>query len=331
VPLSGDARRLVDFVVRTMAEALYAISANEASLAYFDEDEDFDGGDYLPVGGYRGFVDVLATRLDVRLGEAVTSVSYDANGVTVTTNAGPHTGSHVVVTVPLGVLEAGGIAFSPALPSWKTNALAALSMGDAEKVVLRFDQAFWPSGQRGFLYASTTPGEYPLIFDMTPFAGAPILVSLVSGQFARDLAGMSESVIRQRVLAILSEMVGSSAPQPTHFEVSRWGSDPFSLGGYPAIPVGGSLGNIATLGDPVGGRVLFAGDGTFAAYYGSAHGAMLSGIREAKRLLTRPTVFIPEPRPWLLQGAAGVSIAALAWLARRRRGGSSGSAAGSSS
>ena len=68
-----------------------------------------------------------------------------------------------------------------------------------------------------------------------------------------------------------------------------------------------------TLADPVGGRVLFAGEATNASYYGTLHGAMLSGIREAKRLLQQPTVLLPEPRFML-----PIAIAGLLALARLR-------------
>jgi monoamine oxidase len=44
------------------------------------------------------------------------------------------------------------------------------------------------------------------------------------------------------------------------------------------------------LGEPVHGRVLFAGEHTYSARAGYADGAMSSGIREAKRLLGQPAV-----------------------------------------
>jgi hypothetical protein len=45
---------------------------------------------------------------------------------------------------------------------------------------------------------------------------------------------------------------------------------------------------------------------------------MLSGIREAKRLLATSTVALPEPRSWLLQGVGVGALLLLArWRARR--------------
>ena len=44
------------------------------------------------------------------------------------------------------------------------------------------------------------------------------------------------------------------------------------------------------LAKPVGGRILFAGEATYRPRYRLADGALSSGVREAKRLLGRPSV-----------------------------------------
>ena len=46
-------------------------------------------------------------------------------------------GALAVVTVPLGVLKAGGLRFEPGLPAWKAEAVAKLGFGDLNKVVLQ--------------------------------------------------------------------------------------------------------------------------------------------------------------------------------------------------
>ena len=40
----------------------------------------------------------------------------------------------VIVTVPLGCLKAGDVAFKPTLPSWKTDAIQKLGYGNLNKV-----------------------------------------------------------------------------------------------------------------------------------------------------------------------------------------------------
>ena len=58
---------------------------------------------------------------------------------------------------------------------------------------------------------------------------------------------------------------------------------------YP-YPPGASPADADLLGEPVGGRLLFAGEHTQSARLAYADGALTSGIREAKRLLSRSSV-----------------------------------------
>src|SRR5439155_26943686 len=101
----------------------------------------FGEGD-LPVGGYTRLVQSLAGSSDVRLRHRVTTVAVEPDGVRVRARNGSgkqetFRGSHVVVTVPLGVLKSGSITFSPhPLPTWKRAAIRRLGFGNFEKVVM---------------------------------------------------------------------------------------------------------------------------------------------------------------------------------------------------
>ena len=77
---------------------------------------------------------------------------------------------------------------------------------------------------------------------------------------------------------------GSSPPQPTGSHVTRWGTDPSFLGSYSYWAVGSSPADNVSLSLPEG-RVRFAGEATDQLYFGTVHGAMLSGMREAGLLL----------------------------------------------
>jgi len=326
---TGDTRRVVDFLIRSaLVEQTYAGSASDLSLDWYFEDLAFGGGDVVPDGGMTQLAEAMAEQVDVRLNETVTDIAYDGSGVVVTTSAGTHTGSHAVVTIPLGVLQSGAPTFTPALPTTKTDAIAALGMGSLEKIVLRYPNAFWrtalPVARHYFYLSSNFPSfpsslEYPFFLDWTSIAGSPALVCAVSADFAASLSlspGMSDAQIMTRIGAIQDEIFGVATTEaPTHFEMSRWETDPFSLGAYSYIPVGSSPADMDTLGDPVGGRVLFAGEATNSNYYGTLHGAMLSGIREGKRLLQSAAVLLPEPRFMLPIAAAG--LIALAKLRAR--------------
>jgi polyamine oxidase len=324
---TADVRRVLELVLRTpFAELPYAGSTNDLSLDWYSEDFEYFGGDYAPVGGYQGLVNALNDQLDIRLNEAVTDIAYGIGGVTVTTTSDVHTGSHVVVTTPIGVLKAGSFSFSPGLPTAKTAAIGRLEMGSYVKLYLQFSTAFWrnvfPPRENFFYVSNVAQGEYPVFLDWTAIAGGiPTLSCAIAGDFAASIAGLSEPAILARVEAILAEIfpdspeVSAADRAPSAVAISNWNDDPFSLGAYPFIPVGASPADMDELAEPVDGRVLFAGDATQSDFYGSVPAAMLSGIREAKRLLAKPSVYLPEPGAWLPQT---IGLGALLLLARWR-------------
>lgn len=84
--------------------------------------------------------------------------------------------------------------------------------------------------------------------------------------------------------------MGSPCPAPSAVAVSRWADDAYSGGAYTHIPPGADPAHVDLLAEPIGGRLLFAGEHTQSARAGFADGALTSGIREAKRLLGRQSV-----------------------------------------
>jgi len=55
-----------------------------------------------------------------------------------------YTAAAAIVTLQLGVLKAGGVAFDPPLPSWKTLPIGLVGSGLLNKVALCFAAPFWP-------------------------------------------------------------------------------------------------------------------------------------------------------------------------------------------
>ena len=106
----GPARRTRQMLYGGI-EAESADLAGRQSLRWMWNEIEYGGryfGD-VPHGGYRRLVDAMATGVDVRLGWPAAEVAVSPGGVRVTTADGrAEEGSHVVVTVPLGVLRAGG-------------------------------------------------------------------------------------------------------------------------------------------------------------------------------------------------------------------------------
>lgn len=299
--LRGDARRRGIFFMRVVAELTDATDWDKDSLwwwanagsAYYGVGQ----GDF-PRGGYRRIVESLAGGADVRLGVAVDSIEYGTDGVRVHTTDGAgraatFSGSHAVVSVPLGVLKARSISFDPGLPAAKLAAVDRLGFGTFEKIAMRFPEPYWATEHTHIFHLSDPEAmSFPLIVDYFHLEQVPILVAFNTGRHAIALDGLTDDQAKAAMLDVLRRVQGGPIPEPTDAVVTRWGRDPFANGSYSYLAVGASPRDQLELRRPVGGRLLFAGEATSTTRWGYADGALTSGIREAKRLLRQHTVVL---------------------------------------
>jgi polyamine oxidase len=283
-------RRYFRSLLRTLVDLAAAKEADHLDpRALALNPTDITASDSVITGGFRGLVERLADGLEIRLGTSVEAIRYHDDGVSVVTTNGTHNGSHVIVTVPLGVLKAQTITFDPPLPAAKLRGIDNVGVGVVEKVILTFDEPFWRAKlgkPRSLLYISDVPGDFPAFVDSSTSAGCPTLVAFLTGQQAEDMAEDQQPFI-ERAGEVLQEIFPDTYRAPTAVHVTGWGVDPFSLGSYSAPTIGVSVDDYEQLAAPVAGRVLFAGEATYREHAGFVEGAIGSGIREARRILGR--------------------------------------------
>ena len=256
--------------------------------------EGSDLGDF-PLGGYRRLVEPLARGLDVRTGTVVTAVAVLPDGVSVTTADGAtHRGSHVLVTVPLGVLKAAAIRFDPPLPAARLAAIARLGFGCFEKLAVVFEDEPWARAALPNILPLRADGqpEITVITNLDPIVGEPAALAFAYGSRAGVLSDVREDAAVDRLLGLLRAVADGPVPEPVAVGRSCWAADPFSRGAYTFLRVGSTPDDLELLGLPVGGRLLFAGEATGHARVSFADGAFTTGIREAKRLLGQPRVML---------------------------------------
>ncbi|HEY4702285.1 MAG TPA: NAD(P)/FAD-dependent oxidoreductase, partial [Streptosporangiaceae bacterium] len=290
----GPARRARQMLYGAI-EAESADRAERQSLRWMWNELEYAGNYFgdVPDGGYRRLVNAMAAGVDVRLAVPVTEVAVSAVGVRVQAADGrSEEGSHVVVTVPLGVLKRQALRFSPGLPPDRLAAIGRLGFGRFEKVALRFAEPFWRDA--GFPHLMIFPAEAgdPMVWAMgqDAFGAGPVLLFFIFHSAAERLAGAGPDAPVRWALSLLAEAIGRPCPEPVAAAVSSWADDPWTRGAYTHIPPGASPADADLLGQPVGGRLLFAGEHTQSARLAYADGALTSGIREAKRLLGAPAV-----------------------------------------
>jgi len=261
-----------------------------AELAHELRISDKGPGDFHILDGYDRVLALVAEGLDIRLGTPVAGIQWGEDGVEVVVETFKRsnfqtferfTAPQAIVTLPLAVLKAGVVAFDPPLPSAKQQAIAALNMAPAMKLILRFEEPFWDHDMT-FL-----TGRDPLPVWWTVRPGAPLLIGFVTGPRAARLAAHGPDDVLEQGLAALAVIFGDAPRRlfAAHALVD-WAADDWARGGYSSVPPG-MHGMRAVLAQPAG-ALHFAGEATvFANNPATVHGALHSGERAASELLGR--------------------------------------------
>ncbi len=235
--------------------------------------------------------------VQLELGARVTSIEWSAAGATLTAACGEDTlrvsARRCLVTVSIGVLQdalrSGSIRLEPA-PARLRDGLSAFAMGSVVKVVLRFEQAPWPenplAAEASFLHAPES--AFRTIWrqaqrgqeQVTLWAGGPRASELASNGSEQlvDLALRSLAEVSGRAL----ESCRRALIEAHHHDFIE---DPLTRGAYSYLRPGG--GNAAhELAEPFEGTLFFAGEALDIEYPSTVAGALGSGERAARKILS---------------------------------------------
>ena len=245
--------------------------------------------------GYDSLVTAIFQRIDPRLCDVqrnvvVTAVEWRPKRVLIrTSEAREFTAPRAIVTVPLGVLKAGAIRFTPPLDG-KEQALRTLEMGAVVRVSVCIDGEVWAAQERlasdGFFFTGDPPFPVWWVSSPPPF---PVVTGWAAGPHARALAGRSDA---ERVRVAVDALPRVFEMDPVRLQKGLrggfshdWQADPFSRGAYSYAAVGGS-GAGEELGAPLDSTLFFAGEATASdGQNATVHGAIASARRVAREVL----------------------------------------------
>ena len=177
-------------------------------------------------GGFAGLVQHLLRdqQIDVLRESTVSRISYGNGRVGIRLGSGESLSvDRVVVTVPLAVLQAGAIAFDPALPAAHDTAVRALGTGRADRVWMRFREPFWSTTATVWT-SHDAGGSHTRWYNLMPITGEPVLMAEVGAAAAERVAAMDDATLREAALRTLEPfadptLVGdgtaSATPGPT--------------------------------------------------------------------------------------------------------------------
>jgi monoamine oxidase len=244
-----------------------------------------EGGseDHRMLDGYGAIIEALGIGLEIVTDTVVQQVVSTPGGVGVTAADGRRFEARAaIVTLPVGVLASGDVAFDPPLAALKGAALAGLGMGPVIKVVYRFAERLAPAEVQA-VYAA---GRAPMWW--SPSAGhqtdAVVWTAFVSGDSAVDLLRLGEEGAIDHALDSLRRELGRPGLKPLDAMLVDWPNDPFAYGGYSYVRPGhrGARELLAAPTSPL----YWAGEATAAeADAATVHGAIVSGERAAHEVL----------------------------------------------
>lgn len=295
--------------INTSIEHEYAADWRKISNWYYDDDKDFAGEDVLFPKGFDQIIPQMEEGLDITLEAEVRAISPQGTGAQVQLTDGTLLAAdHVVVTVPLGVLQQGKIKFGAPLKKKRQQAIDSLKMGLLNKCWLRFDRVAWPDDVDWLQWFSPQEGVWAEWLSLTHCTGLPVLVGFNAGAEAEEIEQLDDRATVASALEALRAMFGSDFPEPIDAQITRWGQDRLAFGSYSYNGVGTKSRTRKKLaGKDWGGALIFAGEAASPKYFGSAHGAILSGQSASEDILKLRRIPVPE-RPGVLPEPLSLDI-----------------------
>lgn len=258
---------------------------NKISSLLYNEGEEFDGTEVIATNGYDTIPQYLASGLDVQLNQRVSKIDYAGAKPRVTHNGTESETDYVLVTVPLGVLKQNSIQFIPALPAAKQTAIEKIGMNCVNKFLLTWDNAFWDDVQY-LVYTPETRDKFNYFVNVKKFhPSVNALMTFAYADYARQTETMSDTQVMDEIMAHLRDVYGSGIPYPNNILRTKWSSNENTFGSYSFTAVGTEMRHFEDLAGEVADKLFFAGEHTEVDYFSTVHGAYLSGIREADKIV----------------------------------------------
>ena len=234
------------------------------------------------------------------LNSVVEKIQWTEQGVSLKTDSKMYTSDHAIVTVPVGVLQKRPELFSPGLDEKKQLAIRNMNPGKLSKIVLQYDVPFWSKGEGDLLFfqskeeqdSAVMPQDWFkfIIFTYEVDGSSDKLYLIVVEEGAVVADQLADSEIAQEVTNLFQRTTGNfELPLPSKIIRNTWLTDPFTLGVYSSPNTNATSSDYTELARPLPSadqpRLLLAGEHVHPMYTSYMHGAMLTGIDQADKII----------------------------------------------
>ncbi|MFJ9590104.1 flavin monoamine oxidase family protein [Streptomyces acidicola] len=198
------------------------------------------------IGGYNQVLIPLVDGLSIQLNTVVRRVEHSAAGAVVRAerNGLPVTyrARSVVVALPVAVLAADTIEFSPALPAAKVDAFKSVKPTPVSKVLMEFARPVIPHAADTVLEAAAVPSFVWNASKGVPGFSGQVIVGWLDGDEAREMLALPTRRRHQHVLEVIRGIAGDRKLKPVKIIEHEWAKDPFARAAYAEyedVPPGG--------------------------------------------------------------------------------------------
>ncbi|XP_068579345.1 peroxisomal N(1)-acetyl-spermine/spermidine oxidase-like [Cebidichthys violaceus] len=291
---------------------------DEMDLVGFNIYKGLPGLDCTLPGGFEDLIkklmleiptDVVTYNLPVRCVHWNNTES-GVNTVTVECDDGERIAAdHVIVTVPLGYLKKHhSTLFCPPLPAHKLSSVQRQGFGTCNKIYVEFESPWWDADCE-IIYLVWKDEEDVLdqvsneswIRKMSTFTVlksserySHVLCGWIAGHESEYMETLPEQEVRLSITELIRTFTGNPTITPKRVLRSQWFHDPWTCGSYSHPAIGCTKQDLENMMEPLPTKgsqsqplqVLFAGEATHPYYYSTVHGALLTGWREADRLIS---------------------------------------------
>jgi monoamine oxidase len=189
---------------------------------------------YRVIGGYDQVLAPLADKLPIQLNTVVKRVEYSSTGVTVHAEQQGRQVTYkaraVVVAIPVPVLAADTIEFSPPLPQAKVDAFKAVPQPPTMKVLIEFDHPVLPEDADN-VQDATVPWYIVNGSKGEPgYSGQIVVVVADMEEDATRLLALPRDRRHEEVVRVIRGIAGDAKLQAVKVAEHEWATDPFARG-----------------------------------------------------------------------------------------------------
>lgn len=287
------------FTLKNYVEGYYAADTHKASTFSLREElTSSDDVQYRIEGGYLKLMGYLYQKCKEKnvqffLSHPVKEIKWKRDDVEVIVSKENISSRKVLITVPVGVLQAEAIYFSPPIRE-TLHAAKQLGFGPVIKTLLQFDEPFWKNkkyiksknlNKLSFIFSGSI---IPTWWTYYP-KDVAMLAGWSGGPHAEKIKDLSDEEILVNALQSLSEIFSIDKTALQHklkgWHIANWVNDPFSCGGYSYDVVNGSKFK-QIIKQPIENTIFFAGEGLIdGPEIGTVEAALRSGRETAHEIV----------------------------------------------